>query len=273
MELNWDRCVICLRDTAEPLKCPLQGPGTSMANGDKTDAYRSFLTNIEQFRAFGALPADLCFGMDETVDNFVSHSASWHKSCHLKFNNLKLERAMMKRERNPDDEGNRLNKRKSLNIQKCLFCDKGEEVNVLHEVSTFDADTNIRNMITELNDTELMTRIVGGDLIAMDAKYHLACLTQLRNRYRSICRKASQTSENTDEKMTYSRAFVELTSYIEKSMDCGTVLFRLSEIHSLFENRLDGLGIKKQVHKTRLKDQLLERFPRHKNNLMGETLF
>jgi hypothetical protein len=170
MELNWDRCVICQRDTAELLKCPLQSPGTS---GDKTDAYTSFLTNVEQFRATGALPAELYFGSDETVDNFASHSASWHKSCHLKFNNSKLAKAKKKREHNPDDEEKRPSKRKALNVQKCLFCKKGEEENVLHEVSTFDADKNIRNMITELNDTQLMTRIVGGDLIAMEAKYHL----------------------------------------------------------------------------------------------------
>ena len=38
-------------------------------------------------------------------------------------------------------------------------------------MSTFDADENIRSMITELQDTELLARIEGaGDLIARDAK-------------------------------------------------------------------------------------------------------
>uniref|UniRef100_UPI00358EABF1 uncharacterized protein n=1 Tax=Myxine glutinosa TaxID=7769 RepID=UPI00358EABF1 len=268
MELNWHHCVICQRDTAEPLKCPLQSPGTS---GDKTDAYTSFLTNVEQFRAIGALPAELYFGSDETVDNFASHSASWHKSCHLKFNNSKLARAKTKREHNPDDEQKRHSKRKALNVQKCFFCEKGEEENVLHEVSTFDADKHIRDMITELNDAQLMTRIVGGDLIAMEAKYHLACLVKLRNRNRSLTRKASQTPENTDEKMNESRAFVELTSYIEKSVDSGTLLFKLSEIHSLYVNRLEELGIKKLVHKTRLKGHLLERFPEAQEQYDGRN--
>jgi len=51
----------------------LQSPGSS---GDKTDAYTSFLTNVEQFLTISALPVELWFGSDETVDNFASHSAS-----------------------------------------------------------------------------------------------------------------------------------------------------------------------------------------------------
>ena len=31
-------------------------------------------------------------------------------------------------------------------------------------------------MVTELNDAQLLARIVGGDLIAMEVKYHLKCM-------------------------------------------------------------------------------------------------
>ena len=51
-------------------------------------------------------------------------------------------------------------KRQALDVEKCLFCEKGNEEGVLHEVSTFDADHNIRAMITELSETKLMTRMV-----------------------------------------------------------------------------------------------------------------
>ena len=57
------------------------------------------------------------------------------------------------------------------------------------------SDRNIWNMIKSLNDTQLMTKIAGGDLIAMDAKYHLSCMVNLRNRCRFYNHKASQTSE------------------------------------------------------------------------------
>ncbi len=70
-------------------------------------------------------------------------------------------------------------------INTCLFCEKGCEEAGLHQVLTFDADTNIRAMVTELQDTSLLARIVDvGDLIAREAKYHLKCLMNLRNRYR-----------------------------------------------------------------------------------------
>ena len=205
MELNWDRCVICQQEAGEPLKYPLLSPGSSR---DNTDAYTSFLTNVEQFRAFGALPAEQYFGSDETVANFASHSASWHKSCHLKFKNSKLAKAKRKRERNNDEE-KRPRNRKALDVQKCSFCEKGEEEHVLHEVSSFDEDKNIREIITELNDTQLLSRIVGGDLIAMEAKYNLKCMVKLRNRYRSLTRKLNQIPEDTDAKMNEFRAFEE----------------------------------------------------------------
>lgn len=69
---------------------------------------------------------------------FASHPASWHKSCHLKFNNSKLTKVKKKRERNCDDEEKMLTNRKALDVQKSSFCEKWEEEHVIHEVSTFD---------------------------------------------------------------------------------------------------------------------------------------
>ena len=119
-------------------------------------------------------------------------------------------------------------------------------------------------MITELQDTQLLARIDGGDLIAKEMKYHLKCLTTLRNRYRSHIRKLNQEEEKIskdEERMSESRVFIELASYIEKAMDSGTLLFKLSELHSLYVTRLKDLGIVKTVNKSRLKDLLLNYFP------------
>ena len=51
----------------------------------------------------------------------------------------------------------------------------------LHEFRTLEADQNIRQMAVDLQDTELIARMEGGDVIALEAKYHLQCLTALRN--------------------------------------------------------------------------------------------
>ena len=114
---------------------------------------------------------------------------AWHKSCYLKFNNSKLAKAIKKWEREKDvsgekDSGPNSKKGRSLqlNIQQCFLCDEGDEIGVLHQVFTYDADANIRAMISELNDAHLHTKIVEGDLIATEARYHHKCRTKLRNR-------------------------------------------------------------------------------------------
>ncbi|KAK3885021.1 hypothetical protein Pcinc_010676 [Petrolisthes cinctipes] len=126
-------------------------------------------------------------------------------------------------------------------------------------------------MITELNDTQLLTRICGGDLMAMEAKYHLSCMVKLRNRHRSLIRKQSQVPDEIDSKMNESRAFVELTRYIEEAVTSGTHLFKLSEIHSFHVTRLEELNINKQVNKTRLKDRLLEKFSEAQEQSYGKN--
>ena len=167
MELNWSQCIICQEEISEPLKCPLESHDPS----GKIDAYTSFLANVEQFREMGAHPTSICFGSDITAADFETHSASWHKSCCLKYNNSKLATAKKRVIfQVQDSERSRPLKRQALNISNCLFCEKGQEDGDLHLVSTFDADANIRSMITELQDTELLGRIEGGDLIAKDAK-------------------------------------------------------------------------------------------------------
>ena len=113
-----------------------------------------------------------------------------------------------------------------------------------------------------------------GDLIAKECKYHLKCLTTLRNRYRSHVRRLNQEEEKRridEEKMSESRVFVELTSYIETAVESGVLLFKLSEIHSLYVNHLAELGILKSINKTRLKDLLLKHFPGTQDQFDGRN--
>ena len=99
MEFNWNLCVICQKEINGPLRCPLSNPITS---SDKTYAYDSFLSNVNRFRAINSLLTELKFGTDETVDNFVSHRASWHRSCHVKYSNQKLAKKEKKVRKNND---------------------------------------------------------------------------------------------------------------------------------------------------------------------------
>ena len=148
-----------------------------------------------------------------------------------------------------------------MDIKICMFCEKGLEEGDLHQILMFDADANIREMFTELQDTQLLAKIGTEDLIAKEVKYHLKCLIKLRNRYRSYKRQNQvHEQEVIDERINESRVFVELTTYIEKSVEAGTLLFKLAELHSLYINRLGDFGIRKTVNKTRFKNDLLQHF-------------
>ena len=56
------------------------------------------------------------------------------------------------------------------------------------------------------------------------------------------------------------RAFVELVCYIENSVENDECIFKLTQLHSLYVERLQCLGISKSVNKTRLKKQILDHF-------------
>ena len=105
-----------------------------------------------------------------------------------------------------------VNLNKSCLANDCVFCMKGQEERDLHQVLMFDANDNIQTMVTVLQDTELLARIDGGNLIAKETKNHLNCLTNLRNHYRSHIRKLNQEEEKAqtvEENMNISRVFVD----------------------------------------------------------------
>ena len=250
--------MICQQKTSEDLKCPLDGPDT----GDKTAPYKTFLTNVCAFRKIDRLPQKLCFDEGVTVEDFVAHRAKWHKSCCRKFAKDKLHRAERKRELTLDDPGSatdekRRKDRQILPKSSCIFC--GKEDGHLHEFRTLDADANIRRMATDLQDTALLAKISGGDLIAIEAKYHLTCLTELRNRHRSKkTRQFQESSESqNEEQKNEARAFIELTSSIENSVEDGIFNFKLVDLRKLYEKRLQDLGIRKEINKSRFKEKIL----------------
>ena len=50
---------------------------------------------------------------------------------------------------------------------------------------TTDADSKVRKMAINLKDSALLAKIGGGDLMAVEAKYHRACLTKFRKNDRA----------------------------------------------------------------------------------------
>ena len=73
-------------------------------------------------------------------------------------------------------------------------------------------------MATDLEDTDLLGRISGGDLVAIEAKYHLVCLTRYKNRHRSqLCKQKSSISHESEH--LKARAFAELVYDIQDALE------------------------------------------------------
>lgn len=217
--MDWTQCVICQKATSEPLRCPLQ----TQRHGDKSIPYDSFLNRVMMFRKLNKLPASLDnLGEDITVNDFIVNEANWHKSCHAKFSQDKLERAKKRASSDTDvsDVKRICPQRQSLKKNLCIFCQ--EETGLLHEFSTLQADSNVRSMAVDLEDGALLARLEGGDLIAQEAKYHLTCLTKIRNHHRSLLRENQLLSSCIEEKKKKARALAELITYIENCVEDGT---------------------------------------------------
>ena len=69
------------------------------------------------------------------------------------------------------------------------------------------------------------------------------------------------------------RVFVELTTYIGKAVESGTLLLRLVDLHSLSVNRLSYLSINKTVNRTRLKGHLLHHFSEAQEQCDGKSVY
>lgn len=279
MSFDWTKCAICQEDKNQPLRCPLNGPKWL----NSSDVYSTFLNNVSEFRSNGELPCNINLDENVTVDQLIACKAAWHKSCHLKFCTSKVNRLKEQPQKrkhdcdDPDDSFTAREMHKRSNVARqilrhCIFCN--DDTGKLHSFSYLKTTDDIKHIATALGDYALLAKISGGDLIAIEAQYHISCITSFRNRYRSyISSKERGDSGKNEEKMNESRAMQELISYINTAVYDGKLIFTLSELHSLYVDRLKDFGIEKQVNKTKLKVTLLEHLDAQEQHDGKNTIF
>ena len=90
------------------------------------------------------------------------------------------------------------------------FC---EETGDIHEVMTLEVDEKVRKIATDLQDSALLKHIAGGDMVAIEAKYHRKCITNQTNRHRAFLRQSQDCQSGEEDKKNEARAFVELISW------------------------------------------------------------
>ena len=72
-----------------------------------------------------------------------------------------------------------------------------------------------------------MAKLSAGDVIAIEAKYHLQRLTAYRNRYRS-CRRQHKRQPDLFKESCKARAFAELVAHVDELLEAGNFLFKCS---------------------------------------------
>ena len=254
--MDWAVCVIC--GGGGELKCP-----ANSLQGNASEVYQTFSNLVREFREIGELPTSVNFikqGFEVEAKDLLENRAKWHKSCHLKFAQSKLDRVKKRQaEQATQVLGSSRKKRRSDEPKvTCLFCEHTD--GVLHECSTFQMDQNLKDMATAMGDTVLLGKLCSGDVIAQELKYHLHCLTAFRNRYRATVRRDSSREMNEDKQLLEGRCFAELVSHITDKLGDGQYIFQLQDLHTLYETRRNDLGVGSNVNRTRLKDQLLSHF-------------
>ncbi|KAG1681694.1 hypothetical protein GQR58_011690 [Nymphon striatum] len=219
--MDWNLCVIC-QERGGDLRCP-----TDSLQKNGLEVYTHFLETVDKFSELGILPVDVDFKEVAIAETFLENHAKWHKSCHIKFARSKLQRAQkqievkQKREEEVSGEG-RQSKRQSIG-------------NPNQEACIF--------------------------CLTVSGKMHKCSTMNLDHELRRSAQRASHSYAATNEsRLQEARAFAELFSYIECSVENGNYIFKLSKLHGLYVSRLHNLGVDKTIHKTRLKIQLLGHF-------------
>ena len=89
-------------------------------------------------------------------------------------------------------------------------------------------------MGTELQDTDLLAKLSGGDMATIKAKYHTHCMVSLMNRYRSSIRSSTDKTLDHHADMAKARAFAEIISHMENHCEASEYIFKLSHLHQLY---------------------------------------
>ena len=251
--------------------------------------------NLLEFKNLGLLPKTV--DLDSLNEGhgveaaLIVHNAGWHRSCRLKYNNTKLERARKHSKDTPADDAagdssasvsKRTRRSSSASSSAsshsqdlCFFCEKSAGKEQLHEVSTFKTDKRVRECAALLENDDLRRRLSGGDMVALEAKYHTKCLTNLY--YRASMVQREQEGNKNSDNMLCGIAFAELVTYIDESRlkDSTTApVFKLADLSKLYSSRLDQLGIKQEsrVQSTRLKQRILAHFPDMRATKQGRDI-
>jgi hypothetical protein len=147
----------------------------------------------------------------------------------------------------------------------CFFC--GLPGADLRQVMTFAVDERVRQCATLTNDTLMLGKLAQGDMIAMESKYHPACILSF---YRKAAAVQTEINVEMDDAVSphvnaESLALAEVIAYMEdmRLVEVTPTVFKLSELCQLYCNHLEKLDVPvtSKVHASRIKERILDNYP------------
>jgi hypothetical protein len=106
-------------------------------------------------------------------------------------------------------------------------------------VTTKAQDTLVK-AATQRNDDIMMTRIIGEDLIAVEAKYHRTCH---REYTRILSKPTNASDEEAGNVKAYDEAFKQLLTEIDHPLLSSGKAYEMSDLLDLFKGHLETQSI------------------------------
>ncbi len=278
--------------------------------------YHTIAKNLFDFLEIDAIPIALkkrfasSASPEELSQMLMKEKAGFHKSCISTYNKQKLERKRKSYEKqsaeNDNDDGEEPSKKLTRQNTKlrnfselCFFCDENIPQQKLHECMSLSISNRVKAMANALGDTRLLAKLIEGDMIATEAKYHSKCFLNLFNRHRNLMRQTEQpnkeydfiegmkmflraifilrallppfcmlTENNVISKYKYlfpGVALTEIAGMIEDVINSAekSPVFLLKDLVKMYKDKLLHLGatedFTKNLHSTRFKEAVLKR--------------
>ena len=213
---------------------------------------------------------------DGNENTLINHHDKYHyhEACKLMFNNTKRaqKRRCPSKKRSVDQSTSSKFTRKATNVAakevepelvQCFICEKFVGRSEVREAMTMQLNDRPNQCAQNLQDEKLLAKLSVGDAIAQELKYHAGYLTALYNRERSALKKKQTDDEDSPVTDIENLVLVELVTHIvetQRQSPSGAV-FKLSDLCTLYQNRLQQLSSPVKLNRTRLRNRILSKFP------------
>lgn len=290
---DWSLCFICQLEKSNEKTL---NPSSSIKlrnNPEKLYAcYKEVTDNIQELKELGELPdfivvhdysgggvsgssmGDGGGGAQNVVQLMMSNSVVWHKSCRNATDNQKVERARKKHEESISPvKTRRLSSGAKSTTQassmpstsfcapvntSCIFCGEVGNKKELRRAATLGLDRKVKECAQVVGDRSLLAKLAAGDMVAIDAVYHRACLTRL---YRKAETVGCDTNENNETQVIRAYVLNELLDFIENYRGSGETL-AMADLTALYDKRTVGLGFPSiKCNTTRLREDIERLIP------------